>query len=424
MSTRHRLTSTLLLVLTAACQRSGEAGDDSTTEPTTSSTTATSTTEPASTSTTTDTTTTTSTAGTTTTSTTLEPPACGDHHQDPGEQCDEGPNNSDNGTCKLDCTLAACGDGLLQPGELCDDGNLDDTDACTSVCAPAACGDGFKQNGEACDDGNLEDLDACTALCKHNTCGDGLLNTGIEACDDAGPSATCDLDCSEPVCGDGLQNTDAGELCDDGNLANTDLCTAVCEPSACGDGFLQWGELCDDGNLEAGDGCDLACKKEVITCQNQATKISVAPGNRAVLCTRQDVCEQDFLLLCPKDWHLCSATEFNARNTDWDFSPTKLVLGGVRCRDGGGAGHYGFKSTMSVDHGDNCIYSSSRPECYSPLGCDDKNNFALCCAPLATCGNGVVDHPEEQCDDGNKNETDGCFAHCMLTSAPEAQGCG
>jgi cysteine-rich repeat protein len=79
---------------------------------------------------------------------------------------------------------------------------------------------------------------------------------------------------------------------------------------------------------------------------------------------------------------------------------------------------------MSTDHPDNCIYSSSRPECYSNLGCDDKNNFALCCAPLATCGNGVVDHPEEQCDDGNKNETDGCFAHCMLTSAPEAQGCG
>lgn len=143
-----------------------------------------------------------------------------------------------------------------------------------------------------------------------------------------------------------------------------------------------------------------------------------------MLCTRQDVCEQDFLLLCPKGWHLCSATEFNARNTGWDFSPTKLVLGGVRCRDGGGAGHYGFKSTMSIDHGDNCLYSSSRPECYSPLGCDDKNNFALCCAPLASCGNGVVDHPEEQCDDGNKNELDECLAQCMRTSAPEAQGCG
>ncbi|MBA3550131.1 MAG: hypothetical protein H0T76_26940 [Nannocystis sp.] len=427
MSTRHLLRTALLLVLTASCLRGDGGLDDSTTTdpaPGTATTAdASSGAPPASSTSTSDASTGGASTTTSSSSTGTPAPACGDGVLDPGEGCDEGSNNSDHGACKLDCSPKACGDGFVQPGELCDDGNLDDTDLCTSVCAPAACGDGFRQNPEACDDGNLDDQDACTATCKHNVCGDGLVNIGTEACDDAGASATCDTDCTAPVCGDGLENGLAGEGCDDGNLANNDLCTAVCQPRACGDGFLQWGEFCDDGNLVAGDGCDPTCKKEVINCQNQATKISVAPSNRAVLCTRQDVCEQDFLLLCPKDWHLCSATEFNARNADWAFSPTKLVLGGIRCRGIGGAGHYGFKSTMSIDHGDNCLYSSSRPQCYSDLGCDDKNNFALCCAPLATCGNGVVDHPEEQCDDGNKIENDACLAQCMLSYAPDAQGC-
>ena len=350
-------------------------------------------------------------------------PVCGDGNLDPGEGCDEGENNSDMGACKLDCSPQACGDGLLQPGEQCDDGNLIDTDKCTSACAPAACGDGFKQQGEACDDGNLVDTDPCTGVCMHNVCGDGHLNVGVEVCDDDVETAQCDADCTKPACGDGQLNEQAGEQCDDGNQSNADTCTATCVPAACGDGFLQFGEACDDGNLKLGDGCDAACKKEVVKCQNAATTVSIAPGNRAVLCARDDICEEDLVIICPKNWHLCSAAEFNARNTDWSYYPTKLALGGIRCRVGKGAGQYGFKTTMSVDHADNCIYSSSRPQCATNVGCDDKANYALCCAPLSTCGNGVVDHVEEQCDDGNMYDNDSCLTQCMFSSAPGKQGC-
>ena len=365
-----------------------------------------------------------SSGGDSTTGTTAAVDPCGDGVQDPGEQCDDGENNSDQGACKLDCTPQACGDGHLGPGELCDDGDLEDTDLCTSTCTPAACGDGFVQPGEDCDDGDPDGLDACTEHCIQNVCGDGVVYTGVEACDDAGASATCDADCTAPQCGDGDHNPTAGEVCDDGNDSNLDECTTACELPACGDGHVQVGEMCDDGGLSNGDGCDASCKKEQVKCQNLGTVVSVAPNNRAVLCTRPEICEKDYAILCPVGWHLCGADEFNNRNEAWNYAPTKPALGAIRCREGGGAGQYGFKSNMAVDHGDNCLYSSSRPQCFGNFGCDDKNNNALCCAPLASCGNGVVDHVEEQCDDGNKSDGDECLGNCMTRFAAGKAGCG
>ena len=78
-----------------------------------------------------------------------------------------------------------CGNGVLDPGEQCDDGNDDSTDACVQ-CNPAKCADGFVQAGvEECDDGNNDDDDCCTTLCKAPVCGDGIVAQGCEQCDDA-----------------------------------------------------------------------------------------------------------------------------------------------------------------------------------------------------------------------------------------------
>ena len=59
--------------------------------------------------------------------------------------------------------------------------------------------------------------------------------------------------------------------------------------------------------------------------------------------------------------------------------------------------------------------SSSRPSCSSgedTYACDETAAKALCCAPIPTCGNGAVDHPEENCDDGNNDDTDDCLSVC------------
>lgn len=61
---------------------------------------------------------------------------CGDGKLDAGEECDDGPRNSDapNATCRTNCSRTRCGDGVLDQGEQCDDGNLYAGDGCNRFC--------------------------------------------------------------------------------------------------------------------------------------------------------------------------------------------------------------------------------------------------------------------------------------------------
>jgi len=55
---------------------------------------------------------------------------------DAGEECDDGPNNSNepNALCRPQCHLARCGDGIVDVQEECDDGNQNNNDDCSSLC--------------------------------------------------------------------------------------------------------------------------------------------------------------------------------------------------------------------------------------------------------------------------------------------------
>ncbi len=154
----------------------------------------------------------------------------------------------------VDPGCGGCGDGILEPGEECDDGSQNsDTvaDACRTDCTLPACGDGVVDSGEECDDGNSSDTDACTSECRQARCGDGFLFAGVEECDegernsDVQPDA-CRTNCRMPACGDGV--ADSGEECDDGNDDPTDACLPGCVAARCGDGIVWQGvEECDDG---------------------------------------------------------------------------------------------------------------------------------------------------------------------------------
>lgn len=100
----------------------------------------------------------------------------------------------------LSYVFAVCGDGVYDPGEQCDDGNREGEDGCSDLCSLEdllSCGDGKRGPGETCDDGNVMDGDGCSATCQ-----------------------------SEGVCGDGSQ--DPGEQCDDGNASSGDGCSNKC----------------------------------------------------------------------------------------------------------------------------------------------------------------------------------------------------
>ncbi|MCA9717480.1 MAG: DUF4215 domain-containing protein [Myxococcales bacterium] len=63
---------------------------------------------------------------------------------------------------------ADCGDGDVQPGEQCDDGNDDNNDGCTNACQLPMCGDGYVGPNEECDDGNKNDDDGCNTACARD----------------------------------------------------------------------------------------------------------------------------------------------------------------------------------------------------------------------------------------------------------------
>ena len=198
---------------------------------------------------------------------------CGNGAVDPGEDCDDGDDNSDTArdACRENCLAAHCGDDVVDSGEACDDGprNSDEVPgACRKTCVLPSCGDGVVDPGEACDDGNTSDGDTCPGDCQlpPGICGDGVRHGG-EDCDDGGDNSdtaadACRTDCTQARCGDGV--TDTGELCDEAeaNAEAPDACRPDCTPPRCGDDVTDSGEECDDGGTTVGDGCDARCRLE------------------------------------------------------------------------------------------------------------------------------------------------------------------
>lgn len=119
------------------------------------------------------------------------------------------------------------------------------------------CGDARtdSDSGELCDDGNVASGDGCSATCQPETCGDGAIQAG-ETCDD------------------GLTNTLAGP------------CLPDCTPARCGDGIRQRTEGCDDSNLVDGDGCSAACAAEPPT--REACAWLCSPVSGADTCNGND----------------------------------------------------------------------------------------------------------------------------------------
>ncbi|MBN1772104.1 MAG: DUF4215 domain-containing protein [Deltaproteobacteria bacterium] len=219
---------------------------------------------------------------------------CGDGVRDEGEECDDGPANSDErpNACRTTCVRAFCGDGVVDSGELCDDRNTDPCDGCVG-CALGEC-NGIVDPGEECDDCNSDDTDACIGGCMALArCGDGYVWRGHEDCDDGNEVAgdgcesdcrwTCrsDLDCgwgfdcfeeetcsSDHLCLPGVPLPDGTRCCPGGPpdfdcgdpSAFVGWCVGGSCDAFCGDGFVAAGyEECDGDPLRP---CLTTCGSE------------------------------------------------------------------------------------------------------------------------------------------------------------------
>ena len=250
------------------------------------------------------------------------------------------------------------------------------------VCVTPSCGDGVLDSGERCDDGNLADGDGCSALCDLESCGDGVLNEG-EECDDGNEIETdaCTTVCRLARCGDAIVK-EGEEECDDGNGLSTDSCTNTCENARCGDGFIQPGELCDDGDLIDENFCTSTC--EPARCGDGF----VQPGEA---CDDQNTDEDD------------GCTQQCDRPTCGDGAQQA----GETCDDGNDDPTDGCHLCRLPVCGDGIVQEGEN--------CDDGNGLSndLCtnACEIARCGDGFL-QPSEACDDGNTLGGDTCSETC------------
>ncbi|EDM80217.1 hypothetical protein PPSIR1_36242 [Plesiocystis pacifica SIR-1] len=167
---------------------------------------------------------------------------------------------------------------------------------------------------------------------------------------------------------------------------------------------------------------------EATECGEGALRLSANADESMMVCDdlSDSTCERDAEQLCPAGWQLCTQPQFVERNDGWGFGAgaSTVLVGEIHDRADGSAGHFTVgmssqRARLSRDVTSNCGYGTERvvlgseaaPESES-VGCNERHVKALCCAPTSTCGNGVVDSPEEQCDDGNDDETDECLSSC------------
>ena len=122
----------------------------------------------------------------------------------------------------------------------------------------------------------------------------------------------------------------------------------------------------------------------VPSCSAPGVYISGNADSSIVVCDdpSDTTCEQDFGSLCPAEFHLCTADEYNTGNDNWDGTTPTWLLGEITCRAGGGAGHYTVYGGLpySQDVAWNQIAGSELPECLSGYGCNEQGFYALCCA--------------------------------------------
>jgi fibro-slime domain-containing protein len=363
---------------------------------------------------------------------------CGNGELEPGEFCDDGNTDDDDG-CSADCAtvdgdfdcsvvgkpcvqVVICGNGVLEGDELCDDGNVEDGDGCPADCSMpeegygcvrpgepcvvlSICGNGVRERGERCDDGQMPPAagDGCDDLCK------------VEA-DDGYYCPIPGQPCVKQVCGDGVRTRD--EVCDDGNTLPGDGCAANCKmvetgwhcnalgcKAECGDGLRVTGEDCDDNNATSGDGCSAGCKEEPFFTCNEAT-----PSSQSV-CTSTIACGNGVV----EPGEVCDTTPPGSGGC-------KLTCDG-------------YNPLPDVPEcGDDVIEGTEKCEPPMPnAGCSDTCQVEAgwtCpqpgfCFPTPKCGDGIVQADRgETCDDGDLTGSDGCDAACKVEGGWTCVGLG
>lgn len=185
-------------------------------------------------------------------------------------------------------------------------GNLDEhigplPDLVGAVTATRVCGNARKDALEVCDDGNTAGGDGCSADCRSNE-----------------------------TCGNKITDIATGERCDDGNTAAGDGCSSDCRSDeTCGNGVVDahLGEVCDDGNTTPGDHCAADCRS------------TEQCGNGVVDSAQGETCDDGNLADGDGCSSACTREEDTGGNREGSILPTPPWMGGAPAVPGCVDGH-------------------------------------------------------------------------------------
>lgn len=232
------------------------------------------------------------------------------------------------------------------------------------------------------------------------SCGDGVVQAG-EACDDRGPSPTCNADCTFSSCGDGKLDKASGETCDDADRLTA--CGATCAAVTC----------------RAGCTCEwyfghryMLCPDKIV--YTEAQKACIASGMRLVRLTSGQ--EHSYLRLrsqqggYPK-FHIGASDSAQEGKWIWDDG-TQFWSGGSTGAPVGGRFAFWASGEPNNQNGDENCAEVQSIQGWNDSVCDFESKPFVCKQyrdPRVKCGNGLVDSGET-CDDGKA--TTSCDADC------------
>ncbi len=321
-------------------------------------------------------------------------------------------------TCEDDEPEPLCGNGILEEGEECDDGNTDDNDGCSSKCKIEI------PEEEQC----IEDLSVRYSYA--NSFGTGIAlsyenGTWISQVTPSIPKGTYkvryyinnnipdttnnanmifkvnsntlanynytitkfhsktltlntnNLECNTKYTLSLNIISQHNPLCiedDESDNKATRSFYVLCDgpEPLCGNGILETGEECDDGNTDDNDGCSSLCKIEFCGDGIKQNNEECDDGNNI----DGDGCSHD----CKIEYKL------------------------PEC--GNGILELGEECDSGINNGKLCVAKYGKTCAYCSSTCK------LLTLSGGFCGDGILQTPNEQCDDGNTKNGDGCSSLC------------